>query len=114
MHCFEPRMITNIFKNSFRNKYTSWLTYRFNSRRNIETIPKCISAIITDITNVNTDPHRHLRLVLVFTLHLYSTSHGIDIAGKYAQCAITEKLKDLAAIFFMHGQKDAAMSGPEL
>src|SRR6187401_1394288 len=111
MNSLEPCMIANVFKDPLGDVDAAGFTNRFYSGGHIESIAKSIDPVIADISNVDTDPDRDFGVFFILYLHLYCTFDGIDAAIEYAQGAITEKLEDLAFIFFMQFQQDLPMAG---
>ena len=80
MDRLQPGVVADVFKDPLRDKDPSRFADRFDPRGYIETIAKSVRAIITDITHMDTNPHRHFRILFVFDLHLYCTLHRIDAA----------------------------------
>ncbi len=107
MDGLKPGVIADIFKNALGDIHAPRLADRLDTCSHIEAVTKGIGAVITDISDVDTNPHRHFRIFLVFNLHLYRTLHRIDAAVKNAEGAIPKKLEHLTSVFLMQGEQDA-------
>src|SRR6187401_2091821 len=111
MNSLEPCMIANVFKDPLGDVDAAGFTDRFYSGGHIESIPKSIDPVIAYVSNVDTDPDRDFGVLFILYLHLHCTFDRIDTAVEDAQGAVTEKLVDLAFIFFMQFQQDFPVAG---